>query len=181
MIEEIQDLIIKISFYDYVYVVITILSVIQSTLKGFTLSILSASKWLLAYIITLLLFPRVKPYVTDIIDNEYVLDIGLGISIFILVIFIILLINKAISKAVTYTGLGTLDRLFGFFFGFLKGYVIVVCIYATFNIIYDKKKWPIDPNEAFFFSWVEKGNNYLIKEFPDEKQYEDTKKKVQDI
>ena len=37
-------------------------------------------------ILTLILFPRVKPYVKNIIDNEYVLDLGLGITIFIIVI-----------------------------------------------------------------------------------------------
>ena len=34
----------------------------------------------LAYIITLILFPKIKPYLKDIIDNEYVLDVGLGNS-----------------------------------------------------------------------------------------------------
>ena len=72
------------------------------------LSILAASKWLLAYVITLILFPRVKPYVKDIIDNEYVLDITLGIALFVVVIFIILMINKGINKVVSYSGFGKL-------------------------------------------------------------------------
>ena len=55
------------------------------------------AKWLLAYILTLIIFPRIKPYVKDIIDNEYILDIALGISIFIIIIFFILLINKGIN------------------------------------------------------------------------------------
>ena len=67
------------------------------------------AKWLLAYVITLILFPRAKPYLKDIIDNEYVLDIGLGIAIFVIVIFLILFVNKGISKAVNYTGIGSLD------------------------------------------------------------------------
>ena len=149
--------------------------------QGFVLSILAASKWLLAYVITLILFPICKPYVKDIIDNQYVLDIGLGISIFIIVIFVILFINKGLSKAVTYTGLGTLDKMFGFFFGFLRAYVIAVCIFSTISIIYNHKKWPIDTNKSFTFVWVEKGSNYLIKEFPDQKQYEDAKDKVQEL
>ena len=74
------------------------------------------AKWLLAYIITLIIFPRLKPYLKGVIDNEYVLDIGLGAAIFIVVIFLILLVNKGISKAVRYTGLGSLDAIFGFFF-----------------------------------------------------------------
>ena len=74
-----------ISSIDLIYILITILSLIKCYNKGFVLSILSMSKWLLAYIITLILFPRLKPYVKNIIDNEYVLDVVLGITIFIVI------------------------------------------------------------------------------------------------
>ena len=105
------------SVIDLTYLVVTILSLIKCYKKGFVLSILSMAKWLFAYIITLMIFPSVKPYLKDIIDNEYILDIGLGLAIFIIVIFLVLMINKAISKAIKYTGIGSLDTTFGFFFG----------------------------------------------------------------
>ncbi len=175
------DLLKKFSSFDIIYFIITILSLIKCYKKGFVLSILSASKWLLAYVITLFLFPKSKPFVEDIIDNERVLDITLGICLFIVVIFIILLINKGISKAVTYTGIGGLDKVFGLFFGFIRGYVIAVCIFATIDIIYNSNKWPIDIDRSFTFELIEKGSNYLIKEFPDEKEYEDAKEKVQEL
>ena len=142
---------------------------------------MSASKWLLAYVVTLFFFPKVKPYFKDIIDSEYVLDIVIGLGLFIVIIFIILMINKGINRAVTYSGLGSLDRIFGFFFGFLRAYVIMVCIYSTIDILYNHKKWPINLDNAFTYPWVEKGSNYLIKEFPNKKDYEETKEKVQDI
>jgi membrane protein required for colicin V production len=100
------------SIIDLIYLIITILSLVECYKKGFVLSILSMAKWLLAYIITLILFPRAKPYLENIIDNEYVLDIGLGITIFVIVIFLVLMINKGISKAVQYTGIGNLDTVF---------------------------------------------------------------------
>jgi len=175
------DVFKKISSFDIIYFIITILSLIKCYKKGFVLSILSASKWLLAYVITLFFFPKTKPYVEDIIDNEYVLDITLGVCLFIVVIFIILLINKGISKAVTYTGIGGLDKIFGFFFGFIRGYIISVCIFATIDIIYNSDKWPVELDRSFTFELVEKGSNYLIKEFPDKKEYEDAKEKVQEL
>ena len=177
-LKEIFDL---ISFFDLIFVVITVLSLIKCTRKGFVLSILSASKWLLGYVVTLILFPKVKPFVDGIIDNEYVLDVILGVTIFVIVIFIILLINKGISKTVRYTGLGKLDTLFGFLFGFVRSYIICVCLFATANIIYKSEKWPIDADKSFAFSYIEKGSNYLIKEFPNEKNYEDAKDKVQEL
>ena len=167
--------------FDLIYIFFTLLSLIKCYRKGFVLSILAASKWLLAYVLTLILFPKIKPYVKDIIDNDYVLNISLGIVIFIVVIFLILLINKGIKKAVTYSGIGTIDKIFGFFFGFFRAYVIVVCIFTTIDIVYNYKKWPIDLDQSIIFPLVEKGSNYLINEFPDKKQYEDAKDKVQKI
>jgi membrane protein required for colicin V production len=139
------------------------------------------AKWLLAYILTLIIFPRLKPYFEDIIDNEYILDISLGLTIFIIVIFLVLLIIKGISKAVRYTGLGSLDTIFGFFFGFVRSYIIAVCIFSAVHIVYNYDKWPININKSFIFPYLEKGSNYLIKEFPDEKTYQDSKEKIEEL
>ena len=154
---------------------------IKCSRKGFVLSLLAASKWLLAYVLTLIAFPKIKPFVDGIIDNEYVLDVFLGVGIFILIIFIILMINKGIGKAVTYSGLGTLDKVFGFFFGFLRSYIICVCIFSTITIVYNHEKWPLNLDKSFTFSIVEKGSNYLIKEFPNQENYNDAKEKVQEL
>ena len=136
MVDALKDFFEASSIIDLIYIAITIWSLISCYRKGFVLSILSMTKWLLAYVITLILFPRIKPYVKDIIDNEYVLDVGLGIAIFIVVIFLILLVNKGIGKAVKYTGIGGLDTTFGFFFGFVKAYIIAVCIFSGIHIVY---------------------------------------------
>ena len=170
-----------ISIIDLIYILITILSLIKCYSKGFVLSILAMAKWLLAYILTLIIFPRVKPYVDDIIDNEYVLDISLGISIFVVVIFLILLVNKGISKAVRYTGLGSLDTIFGFFFGFIRSYIIAICIFSGIHIVYNYDKWPLNTDKSFIFPYLEKGSNYLLKEFPNEKKYQDSKEKIEQL
>ena len=179
--EIVKELYNLISIIDLIYIVITILSLIKCYSKGFVLSVLAMAKWLFAYVITLIIFPRIKPHLEDVIDNEYVLDIVLGIGIFVVIIFVILLINKALSKAVTYSGIGTIDKVFGFLFGFAKAYVVVVCLYTVTHIVYNHDKWPMNLDDSFTFTWVEKGSNYLIKEFPDEKEYKEAKEKVQDI
>jgi membrane protein required for colicin V production len=181
MLDILKDFYQAISIIDLIYLLITVWSLINCYKKGFVLSILSMAKWLLAYVITLILFPRIKPYVEDIIDNEYVLDVSLGIAIFIVVIFLVLLINKGISKAVQYTGIGGLDTTFGFFFGFVKAYIICVCIFSGVHIVYNYDKWPTNLDKSFTFPYLEKGSNYLIKEFPNEKTYQESKEKIKDI
>ena len=181
MLAALKDFYEVISTIDLIYLLITIYSVFQCYKKGFVLSILSMAKWLLAYVVTLILFPIIKPYFEGIIDSEYVLDIILGIGIFVVVIFLILLINKGISKAVKYTGIGGLDVTFGFFFGFIKAYIISICIFSATHIVYNYDKWPINLNKSYIFPYVEKGSNYLIKEFPNEKTYQDSKEQIQEL
>ena len=181
MFEELTDFYKATSVIDLVYLVITILSLIKCYKKGFVLSILSIAKWLLAYVITLLIFPKVKPYFKDIIDNEYVLDVSLGIIIFVITIFIILMINRGISKAISYTGIGSLDTIFGFFFGFIRAYIISVFVFSGLHIVYNYDKWPINLDKSYIFPYLKKGSNYLLKEFPNEKTYQDSKEKIEEL
>ncbi len=179
--EIIKEFYNSISIIDLIYLIITIVSLIKCYSKGFVLSVLAMAKWLFAYVITLIIFPKAKPYVKDIIDNEYILDISLGISIFVIVIFLVLLVNKGISKAVRYTGLGNLDTLFGLFFGFVRSYIIAVCIFSGIHIVYNHDKWPINLDKSFIFPYLEKGSNYLLKEFPNEKTYQESKEKIEEL
>ena len=181
MLDTLKNFYELVSLVDLIYLIITIFSVIKCYSKGFVLSLLSVSKWLLAYVVTLLLFPKAKPYFKNIIDSEYVLDIALGITIFVLVTFIILITNRAISKTVKFVGLGRLDSIFGLFFGFIRGYVLCVCLFAAIDIVYNYNKWPINTDKSIIFPWIEKHSIYLIKVFPNEKNYQDSKEKIEEL
>ena len=181
MFEALWDFYDATSIIDIIFLIITILSLIKCYKKGFVLSILSMAKWFLAYVITLIIFPRIKPYLEDVIDNEYVLDVGLGLAIFVVVIFLVLMISKGISKAVRYTGIGSLDAVFGFFFGFIRAYIISICIFSGVHIVYNYDKWPINIDKSYTFPYLEKGSSYLLKEFPNEKTYQDSKEKIEEL
>ena len=180
----IDDILEYLTLFDLIYAVITLFTVIQCSKKGFTLSLLSTSKWILAIVITIIVVPKLKPWANNYIKSEYVVDIGLGIIIFLLAIFIILLVSRGISKVVKYSGLGGLDSFFGFLFGFLKGYIVVVILFSLVNWLYPYEKWPIKVEESFTFSYrlgVNNGSNFLIEILPNEENYIDTKEKIENI
>ena len=181
MLEVLKGIYGAISFIDLIYLIFTVHSLIKCYKKGFVLSILSMAKWILAYVITLIIFPKIKPYFKDLIDNEYVLDIGLGITIFIIVIFLVLMVNRGVSKAISYSGIGSLDTIFGFFFGFVRAYIICIFVFSGIHIVYNYDKWPINLDKSFIFPYLEKGSNYLLKEFPNEKTYQDSKEKIEEL
>ena len=105
----------------------------------------------------------------------------LGVVIFVLVIFIILIANRTISKTIKFVGLGRLDSIFGLFFGFIRSYIICVCLFTAIDIVYNYNKWPINIDKSYTFPYIEKGSNYLVKEFPNEKSYQNSKEKIEDI
>jgi membrane protein required for colicin V production len=103
------------------------------------------------------------------------------LTIFILVIFVILVVNKSISKTVKFVGLGTLDSIFGLFFGFIRSYVICICLFSAIDIVYNYNKWPINTDKSYAFQYIEKGSIYLLKVFPNEKNYQDSKEKIEGL
>ena len=172
----------NISVFDLAVVLIIIYSMARCATKGFTISLLSFSKWLIALVITIILVPKLNPWIEDYIQSKFVADIGLGIFIYIVVLFVIINISKAISSVVTWSGLGAVDKTFGLIFGIFKGYVICVCIFSLLNWFYPHEKWPIETKEAYSFSIVFSGSKFLIKEFPNNEDYlDDTKNKIEDI
>ena len=172
----------NISAFDLIVFLITFYSMAQCAAKGFMMSILSFSKWFIALIITIILVPKINPLVQDYMDSKFVADIGLGIFIYIISLFIIINIGKAISSAVTYSGLGSVDKSFGLIFGIFKSYVICICIFSLLNWFYPHQKWPIKAEGAYAFNIIYKGSIFLVKEFPNSKDYyEDTEEKLEKI
>ena len=179
LIEFIQN---NISAFDLIIFLIVFYSIAQCTAKGFMLSLLSFSKWLLALVITIVLVPKFNPLVEQYIESEIIRDIGLGIFIYIVSLFVIINIGKAISSAVTYSGLGAVDKIFGLVFGIFKGYLICVCIFTLLNWFYPHQKWPIKTEDAYTFDVIYKGSELMINEFPNSKEYyEKTEDKIEKI
>ena len=71
--------------------------------------------------------------------------------------------------------------LFGLFFGFIRSYVICICLFSAIDIVYNYSKWPINTDKSYAFPYIEKGSNYLLKEFPNEKNYQDSKEKIEEL
>ena len=58
MIETIQHLLVQITLFDFIFFLLTLYFLFQGVRKGFVLSLLSAAKWILAYILTIYFFSK---------------------------------------------------------------------------------------------------------------------------
>ena len=181
MLESLSKVLGNINFFDITVATIMIYSILQCFLKGFSLSLISFMKWVLSTVFTIILVPKLQPYVSDYIESEFINSIGLGITIFIFTLFLLIVIGKVLSRAVTWTGVGSIDKSFGFLFGIFKGYIVCVCIFTIFNWFYPYKNWGISADKAISFNIIYKGSELLIEEFPSNKDFIDTKEKIEKI
>ena len=179
MIDFIKD---HVAIFDLIVFLITTYCMVQSAAKGFTLSLLSFSKWLLSLIITIVLVPKLNPWVEEYIESKFISDIGLGVFIFVISLFVLINISKAIKSAVTWSGLGGVDKSFGLLFGILKGYIVCVCLFVLLNWFYPYQKWSVETDKAYSFDIIYNGSEFLMKEFPNSKDYyEKTEDEIEKI
>ena len=179
--EFLESLKSSIHIFDIIISIVFTYFIIQCYLKGFSLSLISFMKWVFSTVITIILVPKFQPFVSDFIESEFVNNVGLGLVIFILTLYSITLIGKALGRAVTWTGVGSIDKTFGLIFGIFKGYVVSVCMFSILNWFYPYKNWGISAEEAISFNFILKGSEILIEEFPSGEDFINTKEKIEEI
>jgi membrane protein required for colicin V production len=138
-------------------------------------------KWVFSTIITIILVPKFQPIVSEYIQSDFINNVGLGIVIFIFTLFLTIVVGKSLSRAVTWTGVGSIDKAFGFLFGFFKGYIVSVCLFSIFNWFYPYQNWGISAENAASFNLISKGSEILVEEFPSSEDFINTKEKIEKI
>jgi len=171
----------NIVLFDIIFLIFIGYFSIQCFAKGFFISLVSFLKWVLALIITIIIVPKLEPYISEYVNNSFLTEVGLGIAIYILTLFILILLGKSLGRLFSYTGMGSVDKVFGFFFGIFKGYVFVVCIFSILNWFHSYEKWDISLKNSYFFPITEKGSQLLIEEFPSREDLDDTTNEIQKI
>ena len=171
----------NINIFDCFVLVILLYNIIQCFLKGFSLSLISFLKWIFSLIITIITAPKLQPWVSDYIESDFINNVGLNILIFICSLFVAIIIGRSLSKVVTWTGLGSIDKSFGLIFGVFKGYVVSICLFSILNWFYPYQNWGISAEDAITFDFVKTGSTILIEEFPNNEDLIDTKDKIEKI
>ena len=102
----------SVVFFDIIFLIFIIYFSFQCFAKGFFISLISFLKWVLALVITIILVPKLEPYISNYVNNEYVSGIGLGIAVYIITLFILILGGKSLGRLFSYTGMGSGDKVF---------------------------------------------------------------------
>ena len=173
------DYIHVFSTIDFIFVFFSILNSLWSLKNGFVLSLLSFLKWILSIVAVKIFLPLITPYTENIIESEFAHDIVFGGIIFVIILFLIILISKGMKKTMSWSGLGGVDKFFGFIFGFAKGYVYFISIFSFLHFVHPYPKWSSNLNEGKFFKSIVWGQEFFAENLP--KRYEYIEKSKENV
>ncbi len=169
----------NINVFDIIVAIIILFNLISSLKKGFVLSLVSFLKWIIAFIIAKYSIPYVLPYISKIIENESTARTVSGVTVFLLSLFLIIVLGKAMGKSLKWAGLGGIDKLFGFIFGGITGYLYCVIILSLSNYIYIYDKWPSSLKNGSSYNAIEFGRKIFDEKILFSNEYlDETKDKL---
>ena len=117
----------KVVLFDIIFLIFIIYFSIQCFSKGFFMSLISFLKWVLALVITIILVPRIEPYISDYIENNFILEIGLGLAVYIVTLFILIFLGKVLGVYFHILGWDQLIKFLVFSLVFLRD-IFLLCV-----------------------------------------------------
>lgn len=139
-----------LTYLDAALVALAILSGLLAMYRGFTREVLSILSWVAALASVLYFVLYHKPAAEQLAKQFSVplpvSQIVMGAIIFLIVLIIVHLITARISDSILDSRVGMIDRVLGFVFGAVRGFVLIVIPYMFYEAFFP------DPNNQF--PWV---------------------------
>ncbi len=145
--------------FDFVLLFFIIISAFLSFLRGFSLEFLSLVNWVFSLLCSYKFGNNFVNLINKFINNLFFSSVISYVATFIIIFLIIALITKRFSSMIKRSEIGFVDRTIGFFFGLIRGYLIVCLCFFSFHFFYKGNK----------FDWIEKSKFNFVALVTNEK------------
>ena len=141
-------------------------SCIVATLRGFVKEFFSIISWILSLIIAFNFFEKFKLKLLDHISQEIIVDfLAFGFP-FLGTLILSSIISNWLSPKFDVNGALIFDKICGFVFGTLRGFLLILLFYLGFLYLIGKnKKLPDTLLEAYSFKYINSSAELLIEFF----------------
>ena len=145
---------------------VIITSCIIATLRGFVKELFSIISWILSLIVAFNFFEKFKLKLLDFISQEIIVDLLAFGFPFMGTLILSSIISIWLSPKFDVSGVLIFDKICGFVFGALRGYLLIILFYLGFVYLIGKdKKLPNTILESFSFNYINYSANFLVKFF----------------
>ena len=139
-----------ITYLDAALLAVCFISGLLAMYRGFAREMLSIVSWVIAAAAVLYFVIYHKPVAQDLAQQMgtqvAVAQIVVGAVIFLIVLIVVHLITARISDAILDSRIGMIDRVLGFIFGLLRGFILIVVPYMFYEAFF--------PDPRQHFPWV---------------------------
>ena len=145
--------------FDFLILFFIIVSAFFSFLRGFSHESLSLINWILALLASYNFGGKFTNLINKFVNNLFFSN-GISYLLTFLMIFIFFsILTKKVSSLIKKSQIGFVDRTGGFFFGILRGYLIICLCFFSFHFFYKGDK----------FEWIEKSKFNFVTLITNEK------------
>jgi membrane protein required for colicin V production len=139
-----------LTYLDAALLAVCFISGLLAMYRGLTRELLSILSWVVAALATLYVVLNYKKIAEDMAQQMgtqvAIAQIAIGAVIFLIVLIVVHLITSRISDAILDSSIGMIDRMLGFLFGVVRGFLLVVIPYMFYAGFF--------PDESTHFPWV---------------------------
>jgi membrane protein required for colicin V production len=153
---------------DLAVLAVVVVSGLLALSRGFVREVFALLTWLGAGLATLYGFPYIKPYAHQIIPVPWAADTAGAVGLFLAAFVVISLLSRPITGRVRKSDFRGLDRSLGFFFGLLRGAVLVSLAYLLVTWIWPVEDQPRWVREARVLPYVAGGAEFIRSLVPAE-------------
>lgn len=152
------------TYLDIALMAIALLSGLLAMYRGLTRELLSLVSWAVAAG-AVIYFVVVKKAMAEDLAQQigapvYVAQIGIGALLFVILLVMVHLITSRISDSILDSGVGIIDRILGFAFGVLRGFVLIVIPYMFYEAFFPEPKQQFPwVREARFLPYIKSTGN----------------------
>lgn len=148
------------TYLDIALVAVALISGLLAMYRGLTREVLSIVSWALAGAAVLYFILFHKDAAQNLADQFFggsvpIAQVAVGSVIFIVVLVFVHLITVRFSDSVLDSHVGMIDRVLGFGFGVVRGFLLIVVAYVFFEFIVDKKFYPEWVTQAQSRAYIE--------------------------
>ena len=166
---------------DILVFAVIITSCIVATIRGFVKELFSIISWILSLIVTFNLYEKFKVKLLNHVSQEIIVDvIAFGFP-FITTLIITNIISSWLSPKFDMSEVLIFDKICGFVFGALRGFLLIILFYLGFLYLIGKeKKLPDTLLEAYSFKYINSSAELLVTFF-NNKELKFDNEKTQDF
>ena len=139
-----------LTYLDLALVAMMIVSGLLAMYRGFTREVLSILSWIAAAAAVLYFVFYQKPLAEQLAQQFsaplIVAQVAGGALVFLIILIVVHLITARISDSILDSNVGMIDRILGFAFGVVRGFVLIVIPFMFYEAFY--------PEPSTQFPWV---------------------------